>query len=349
MENFIIQHENEISEAVRTTQASARAAKKMVEQASRQNTSNAARMVSPPPAEAIAPPINTEIVNGGGNEQNTSIRSSGGQTSFGMQKSRGRGSTRNSGGRRSSIIQRSATQNVAKGVTSAASKYSSTSKVQGGKTPMAGGRSTASFASIQAARNTLLSTARIYVGARRVGSRGSAPSIRSASTISRSATSSTVRNRGVYNTQARMSSVPENGGNFTPRTMTRQNTMQRQLSGFRSSESSGSVVRGTVSRPFRNTTTAAQNRFENIRSSANTGSIRAQQMRNTPVPSQVSMQNGRMSLRFNSRPGSRYVVQTSNDRSNWSAVGGPQVGTGRSMSVPIQSNGQRFIRVVPSD
>ena len=172
---------------------------------------------------------------------------------------------------------------------------------------------------------------------------------RSAPTISRSATSSTVSNRGVYNTQTRMSSVPGNRGNITPGTISRQNTTQRQIFGFRSSASSGSAVRGTVSGPYRNTTSAVQNRFESIRSSANTGTVRAQQVRNTPVPSQVTMQNGRMSLRFNSRPGSRYVVQTSNDRSNWSAVGSPQVGTGRSMSVPVQSNGQRFIRVVPRD
>ncbi len=214
---------------------------------------------------------------------------------------------------------------------------------------MEGGRPAASVASTQAARNALLSTARNYVGPRRVGSLRSAPSIRSAPTISRSTTSSNVRKRGLYNTQTRMSSVPGNRGNFTPGTILRQNTTQRQLFGFRSSVSPGSTVRGTVSGPYRNTTPPAQNRFENIRSSANSGTVRAQQMRNTPVPSQVTMQNGRMSLRFNSRPGSRYVVQTSNDRSNWSAVGSPQVGTGRSMSVPFQSNGQRFIRVVPRD
>ena len=146
-----------------------------------------------------------------------------------------------------------------------------------------------------------------------------------------------------------MSSIPGNRGNFSSGPVSRQNTTQRQIFGFRSSGSPVSAVRGTVSGPYRNTTPSAQNRFSNIRSSANTGTVKAQQMRNTPVPSQVSMQNGRMSLRFNSQPGSRYVVQTSNDRSNWSAVGSTQVGTGRSMSVPFQSNGQRFIRVVPRD
>ena len=214
---------------------------------------------------------------------------------------------------------------------------------------MAGGRPAASVASTQAARNTLQSTARTYAGARRVGSLRSAPSIRSAPTISRPVTSSTARNRGVYNTQTRMSSIPGNRGSFSSGTVSRQNTTQRQIFGFRSSASPVNAVRGTVSGPYRNTTTPAQNRFANIRSSANTGTVKAQQMRNTPVPSQISMQNGRMSLQFNSQPGSRYVVQTSNDRSNWSAVGNPQVGTGRSMSVPFQSNGQRFIRVVPRD
>ena len=214
---------------------------------------------------------------------------------------------------------------------------------------MAGVRPAASVASTQAARNTLQSTARSYAGTRRVGSLRSPPSMRSAPKSSRSATFSTVRNRVDYNTQTRLSSIPGNRGNFSTGIMSRQNTTQRQIFGFRSSASPVSAVRGTVSGPYRNTTTSAQNRFTNIRSSANTSTVRAQQMRNTPVPSQVTMQNGRMSLRFNSQPGSRYVVQTSNDRSNWSAVGSPQVGTGRSMSVPFQSNGQRFIRVVPRD
>ena len=214
---------------------------------------------------------------------------------------------------------------------------------------MAGGRPAASVASTQAARNALQSTARSYAGARRVGSLRSAPSIRRAPTILGSATSSTVRNRGVYNTQQRMSSVPGNRGNFSSGTVSRQNTTQRQIFRFRSSGLSGSAIRGMVSGPYRNTTTTAQNRFENIRNSGKNGTVRAQQMRNTPIPSKPEIENGRMSLRFNSRPGSRYVLETSNDRKNWSAVGSTQVGTGRSMSVPFQSNGQRFIRVVPRD
>ena len=201
---------------------------------------------------------------------------------------------------------------------------------------MAGGRPAASVASTQAARNALQSTALSYAGARRVGSLRSAPP-------------STVRNLGVYSTQTRLSSIPGNRGTLSSGTISRQSTTQRQVFGFRSSPSPVSTVRGTVSGPYRSIPPSAQNRFENIRSAANTGTVRAQQMRNTPIPSQISMQNGRISLRFNSRPGSRYVVQTSNDRSNWSAVGSPQVGTGRSMSVPLKSNGQRFIRVVPRD
>jgi hypothetical protein len=146
-----------------------------------------------------------------------------------------------------------------------------------------------------------------------------------------------------------MSSIPGNRGRYSPGTVAQSNTTQKQLFGFRSTPSPGSAVRATVSGPYRRTATVAQNRFSAIRNLANSGTAVAQQMRNTPVPSQVTMQNGRMSLRFNSRPGSRYVVQMSNDRSNWSAVGTPQVGTGRQMSVPFQSNGQRFIRVVPRD
>ena len=245
------------------------------------------------------------------------------------------------------IIQRSAARNVTRPATVSASGYSSTGQARGGGTQMAGGRPAVSAASTQAARNALLSTARNYAGARRIGTLRSAPSIRSTPAISRSATSSTLRNRATFNTQSRMSSVPGNRGNYSPGTVARPNTTQSQIFRFRSSVSSGSAVRGTVSGPYRNTITPAQNRFSNIRSSANTGAAVAQQMRNIPVPSQVTMQNGRMSLRFNSRPGSRYVVQMSNDRSNWSAVGSPQVGTGRQMSVPFQSNGQRFIRVVP--
>ncbi len=347
--NVIVKHESEISEAVRTTQASARAAKNVVNQASRQSTRNVGRVVSPPSAGAIARPVNAQVVNGTSNQQATTIQPSGGQAGFGMHTSGVGGSGRISAVSRPLIIQRSATRNATTPATSGASGNTSTGQARGGGAPMAGGRPAASLASTQAARSTLQSTARSYAGARRVGSLRSAPSIRSASTISRSVTSSTARNRGVYNTQTRMSSIPGNRGNFSSGTVSRQNTTQRQIFGFRSSGSPVSAVRGTVSGPYRNTTPSAQNRFSNIRSSANTGTVKAQQMRNTPVPSQVSMQNGRMSLRFNSQPGSRYVVQTSNDRSNWSAVGSTQVGTGRSMSVPFQSNGQRFIRVVPRD
>jgi hypothetical protein len=259
------------------------------------------------------------------------------------------GSARISSASRSSMIRRSATRNAATPATSVASGRKSTGQAHGGGASMAGGRTAASLASTQAARSTLQSTARSYVGARRVGLLRSAPSIRSATTISRSAPFSTARNRGSYTTQTRMTAVAANRGNISSGTVSRQNTTQRQINDARSRASSVRAVRGTVSGPYRNTTTSAQNRFENIRTLANTGTVKAQQMRNTPVPSQVSMQNGRMSLRFNSRSGSRYVVQTSNDRSDWLAVGSPQVGTGRSMSVPFQSNGQRFIRVVPRD
>ncbi len=347
--NVIVKHESEISEAVRTTQASARAATNAIKQASRKSTRNAGRVVSPPSAGAIARPVNAHVMNETSNQQIANIRPSGGQAGFGMHTSAVGGSARISAASRPLIIQRTAARNVTTPATSATSGYTSKGQARGGGAPMAGGRPAASVASTLAARNTLQSTTRSYAGTRRVGSLRSAPSIRSAQTISRSGTSSTVSNRGVYNTQTRMSSVPGNRGNITPGTISRQNTRQRQIFGFRSSASSGSAVRGTVSGPYRNTTTAVQNRFESIRSSANTGTVRAQQVGNTPVPSQVTMQNGRMSLRFNSRPGSRYVVQTSNDRSNWAAVGSPQIGTGRSMSVPFQSNGQRFIRVVPRD
>jgi len=345
----IVKHESEISEAVRTTQASAGAAKRAVTQASRQSTRNSGRVVSPPSAGAIARPVNAQVVNGGGSSQKTNIQPSGVQPSFGMYANGAGGSTRMSAVSRPLIIQRSAARNVTRPATVSASGYSSTGQARGGGTQMAGGRPAISAASTQAARNALLSTARNYAGARRIGTLRSAPSIRNAPAISRSATSSTLRNRATFNTQSRMSSVPGNRGNYSPGTVARPNTTQRQIFRFRSSVSSGSAVRGTVSGPYRNTITPAQNRFSNIRSSANTGAAVAEQMRNIPVPSQVTMQNGRMSLRFNSRPGSRYVVQMSNDRSNWSAVGSPQVGTGRQMSVPFQSNGQRFIRVVPRD
>jgi hypothetical protein len=346
VENSIVKHENEISEAVRTTRASARAAKNAVTRAagSRQNTRNAGRVVSPPSTGAIARPVNAQIMDGGSSSQKTNIQPSGVQPSFGMYANGAGGSTRMSTLSRPLIIQRSAARNVIRPATSSVSRYSSTRQARGGGTQMAGGRPDAST---QAARNALLSTARNYDGARRIGTLRSAPSIRNAPAISRSATSSTLRNRATFNTQSRMSFVPGNRGNYSPGTVARPNTTQRQIFSFRSSASSGSAVRGTVSGPYRNTITPAQNRFSNIRSSANTGAAVARQMRNIPVPSQVTIQNGRMSLRFNSRPGSRYVVQMSNDRSNWSAVGTPQVGTGRQMSVPFQSNGQRFIRVVP--
>jgi hypothetical protein len=347
--NVIVKHENEISEAVRTTQASARAAKKAVEQASRQNMRNTGRVVSLPSTGAIARPEKAQIINGGGNQKNTNIKPSGGQPSFGMHTSGVGGSARMSVASRPLVIRRSALQNMPTPATSTTSGYSSTGQARGGGAPVTGGGPAAAVASTQAARNTLQSTALRYAGARRVGSLRSAPSIRSAPTISRTAPFSAVRNLGDYNTQTRMSVIPGNRGTLSPGSVSRQSTPQKQMFRFRSSPSPVSAVRGTVRGPYRNIATPAQNRFANIRSSANTATVKARQMRNTPVPSQVSMQNGRMNLRFNSQTGNRYVVQTSNDRSNWSAVGRTQVGTGRTMSVLFQSNGQRFIRVVPSD
>ncbi|MBC8325853.1 MAG: hypothetical protein H8E27_09540 [Verrucomicrobia subdivision 3 bacterium] len=347
--NVVVQHESAIAEAVRTTQASARAAQNAVKQASRQSTRNVGNVIKPPSAGAIARPVNAEVVNNGGGQQNINSKPSGGQSVFGMHTVSGGSSMRMSAAGRPTIIQRPTTQNVsAKTGTSAGARHNAAGVSRGAGAPMAGGRPAASMVTTQAARNALLSTARNYSGARRIGSLGSAPSIRNPITTARGATSS-VRNRATFNTQSRLSSVPGTRGNFSPGTVVSQGNSQRQLFAFRGSQSGSVATRGTISGPYRATQTTVQSRFNEIRNRANTGSAVAQQMRNIPVPSKVTLQNGRMSLRFDSRPGSRYVVQTSNDRSNWTAVGNPKVGTGRSMSVPFQSNGQRFIRVVPRD
>lgn len=347
--NVVVKHESAITEAVRTTQASARAAQNAVKQASRQSTRNMGRVVKPPSAGAIARPVNAEVVGNGGGQQKMNSKPSGGQGVFGMHTGGGGSSMRMSAAGRPIIIQQSATRNVtARTGTTAGARRSATGVSRGGGTPMAGGRPAASMVTTQAARNALLSTARNYSGARRIGSLGSAPSMRSRITTARVATS-TVRNRATFNTQTRMTSVPGTRGSFSPGTVASRGNSQRQLFAFRGSPGGSAATSGTISGPYRTTQTTAQTRFDNIRNSANTGTAVAQQMRNIPVPSKVTLQNGRMSLRFNSRPGSRYVVQMSNDRNSWTAVGIPQVGTGRSMSVPFQSNGQRFIRVVPRD
>lgn len=108
--------------------------------------------------------------------------------------------------------------------------------------------------------------------------------------------------------------------------------------------------RGVIGGPYRgHAVGGSADRFNTIRSNAQQNTANALQARNTPVPSTVTLNNGRLSLRHNSRPGTRYEVQMSNDKNQWTRVGRPHVGTGRPMSVPFQSNGQRFIRVVPRD
>jgi hypothetical protein len=169
-----------------------------------------------------------------------------------------------------------------------------------------------------------------------------APNIQSRPLISSPAS------RAANNVQNRLSNGSNNQRVLAPN-VTRSPITQARPNGYSGTSSGRNISGRNLGQIFRGGSATAERRIQEIRTRANEGTVQAQQNRKIPLPSSVTLQNGRVNLRFNSRPGSRYVVEMSNDKNNWRAVGRTQVGTGSIMNVPIQSNGQRFIRVVPRD
>jgi hypothetical protein len=353
--NMIVKHESEIAEAMRTTQASAKAAAGAVQNAAAQNSRsqqsrNIARVNAPQSVNAVARPVNAQVVQPAGNHGVTSQQSMGGvKASFGMHSS-GAGALGTSYGdarvsmkRRPISIRGSSKGSSGSQLEAAPSSLQPTTGTQrGGIQGISGGRAPVSLASNQAARNTLMSTARNYTSPRRLGMMRSAPNIRSGSLYSPAA------NRASFNVQNRFAAGNSNRGVLAPPSGRRPVTIA-QSSGLSGQIRSRNIAERSLGGAFSGGTSVAQGRLQGIRAKANEGTVRAQLNRNIAIPSTVILQNGRMNLRFNSRPGSRYMVEMSNDRNNWSPVGRSQAGTGRTMSIPIQSNGQRFIRVVPRD
>ena len=106
----------------------------------------------------------------------------------------------------------------------------------------------------------------------------------------------------------------------------------------------------TQTRPVSPGASAAFIRSEAIRRNAMEQANQAESIRNVPVPATLDRSGNRLSLRFNTESSRRYVVQTSADKNNWRNSGQIQRGTGRSMSLPVNTlAGQKFIRVVPTD
>jgi hypothetical protein len=350
--NIVIKHESEITEAVRTSTASAKAAANAVRNAASQNSSsqqtrNAAGINAPQVAIAVARPVNAQVSrpseNQGNGIQNTFREVS---PSFGMHTggSAGLGGAGRVSTLRPPVSIRIGSQGnvVSRSPVSPGFTQQAAGSVKIGIQSSTGGRAPVSIATTQAARNTLLSSARTYTGDRRLGTRLQAPNIRSRPMISSTAS------RAANNVQNRLSNGSNNQGVFAPN-VARSPITQARPNGYSGTSLGRNISGRNLGQIFRGGSTAAERRIQEIRTKANEGTDQAQQNRKIPLPSSVTLQNGRVNLRFNSRPGSRYVVEMSNDKNNWRAVGRTQVGTGSIMNVPIQSNGQRFIRVVPRD
>ncbi len=350
--NMIVRHESEISEAMRITQVSAKAAVKAVQNAASQNsriqkTRNIGRVNAPAGMNSMSRPVNAQVVQPTGNRGSAPTQSRVGvKASFGMHSGGGGGSgggVRVSTKRRPISIQHSPRGSAGSQLPSSTAPSQQAGGIaRGGIQGFGGGRAPNSIVSNQAARNTLLNSARNYTNPRRVGMMRPAPNIRNRTTIS------SAGSRASFNVRNPLAAGNSNRGVLAP-SGGRSPITQAQPSGFSGNTTPRNSAGRSLGGSFRGGASIAQDRMQNIRTRANEGAVRAQQNRNVPLPSTVTLQNGRMNLRFNSRPGGRYVVEMSNDRNNWNAVGRPQVGTGRTMSVPIQSNGQRFIRVVPRD
>ena len=354
--NFIVKHESEISEAIRTSQASAKAAANAVQRAASkkvlgQKTRNQSRAAAPTLgaptlSSTLARPVNAEVIGSSGSRIGaTSAVRPAAQGSFGIQTANGSArSARISSIRRPVLVQQSAPRNnVVRAPASMGITQSNAGMVRGGTLTLAGSRPAASMVTSQAARNALLTTARSYSGSRRVGMKRAAPNIRN------SPTGTLAQRSSAFNYGIGSRSGNGSRGMTGMRATIQRPATQAVATANTTSRSPVTQANQTVGGSFRRTVGTGQIRFTENRNSANQGAARSQQMRNVPVPSTVTLQNGRMNLRHNSRPGTRYVVQMSNDRNNWNAVGRPHVGTGRTMTVPFESNGQRFIRVVPRD
>ena len=115
----------------------------------------------------------------------------------------------------------------------------------------------------------------------------------------------------------------------------------RQLNtGSRASQAAG-YQRTNTRRP----STAAA-RFGSLMSRGQASSANARNTALRPVPASVSRTGQGTRLNWGTQNGSRYQVQSSNDRTSWRNVGTPRSGRLGSDSMSIQSSGPRYYRVV---
>lgn len=115
----------------------------------------------------------------------------------------------------------------------------------------------------------------------------------------------------------------------------------RQLNtGSRASQAAG-YQRANTRRP----STAAA-RFGSLMSRGQASSANARNTALRPVPASVSRTGQGTRLNWGTQNGSRYQVQSSNDRTSWRNVGTPRSGRLGSDSMSIQSSGPRYYRVV---
>ena len=87
-------------------------------------------------------------------------------------------------------------------------------------------------------------------------------------------------------------------------------------------------------------------RFGSLMSRGQASSANARNTALRPVPASVSRTGQGTRLNWGTQNGSRYQVQSSNDRTSWRNVGTPRSGRLGSDSMSIQSGGPRYYRVV---
>ena len=93
----------------------------------------------------------------------------------------------------------------------------------------------------------------------------------------------------------------------------------------------------------------AADRFGSLMNRAQASAADARNSGMRPVPASVTQNGQGTRLQWLSQNGARYQVQSSNDRTSWRNVGTPRSGQSGSDSMPVQSGGPRYYRVVRSN
>jgi len=106
----------------------------------------------------------------------------------------------------------------------------------------------------------------------------------------------------------------------------------------------------SVGRNAAPTTSAATERFNQMRQSAQASAAMARDIGNRAVPASV-VRNGRGSrLTWISKSGANYQVQYSNDRQNWRNLGNTRSGQRTGFdSMSVNNGGHKFLRVVQTN